>query len=217
MEAKADWPTLRMGGSQNCLRGGDTWTPLCTGKPRAGGVHRRRQLSLARGRTRTNTKGALGHREHPPETGCPSNTLNFPSNCPLGSCLLARGGRETCPAVPCEGHAGQRGVLGWASPCVALKFARLRGTDNWLLTRTPCLTVLQWLLAPPASSLPAQLPNHGTQPGSAQGMGPACLRPRSVPSCGVFLHLPPKSCSGLADRESSTVRLLGQFLALAAD
>lgn len=48
------------------------------------GGHGRKQLNLARGHTRTKAKAALGHHEHPPETGCPSKAFRFPSELYLG-------------------------------------------------------------------------------------------------------------------------------------
>lgn len=103
-------PTLCTGWSENWLRGGDTWPPLCPGRPRAVGVCRRRQLSLARGHTRTNAKGALGHREHPPETGCPSNAFNFPSKLYLGFLPVGQRGKGDVPGStlwrPCWSERG---------------------------------------------------------------------------------------------------------------
>lgn len=94
----------------------------------------------------------------------------------LGSCLLARGGRETCPAVPCEGRAGQRVGLGWASPHMVLKLTGHGVTNNWLLNGTPCLTILQrthgssyFTTARPASQpwdSAGQHPGDGASPSS---------------------------------------------------
>lgn len=137
-------------------------------KTKTRGVHWRRHLSLARGGTRTDTKGAV-ITMNTLQTGCPSNGFNSL----LSSCLLAR--EEKSCAKWYSGHASQTWVLGWASLPTVLKPARHRGTGTHLLTRTPCLSILRWPLSPSASPLPAQLPNPWAWPGSAQGMGPACL------------------------------------------
>ena len=130
MEARADWPTLHMRRSQNWLGGGDTLPLLRPGRPGAGRVHRRRQLSLERGRTRAHTKGGLGRHEHLPGTGCPSNAFNFPLRLYPGFMLVGQSGEGHVPSCtlwkPCWSERGAG--LGLASPHTALKLT------GWLTT-----------------------------------------------------------------------------------
>lgn len=99
MEAKADWTKLRMGWSQNLLWGRESWPPPSPGRPRAGRVHQTRQLTLARGCTRTNSKGTLGHHGHTPETVCPSYTFDFPSKLYLGFMPVGQRVKEDVPSA----------------------------------------------------------------------------------------------------------------------
>lgn len=92
-------------------------------KTRTRGVHWRRHLGLARGGTRTNTKGAV-ITMNTLQTGCPSNGFNSL----LSSCLLAREEKSCAKWYP--GHASQTWVLGWASLPTVLKPARHRGTGT---------------------------------------------------------------------------------------
>lgn len=132
----------------------------------------------------------------------------------LGSCLLARSVREACPAVPCEGCAGQRVGLGWASPHMVLKFTGHGVTNNWLINGTPCLTILQrthgsscFTTACPASQT---WDSAGQHPGD--GASPSSLL--ISPQLWGIPPPPPKSHSRLADRESSKGWLAPGFLAL---